>query len=184
MNFFNILNSDGATQSFEYAKEKSEKIANQYLVAIETYKNKTANLNSTMEEIESTFKVLARGLKDYQAKTDSNIDVFLEIEGKKNMFSVSFFIFYILIIIVVFALIVKKYKEPVIYISNIVLLTIPILIVVSGIISIYFFIYTDFCYSIHSAIYENNFPVYNKGVGKIVSCFNSVNIKLNSFWMI
>jgi hypothetical protein len=173
-----ILCSKGASESFEFAKEKSEKLANQYLVAFETYKNKTANLNSTSEEIESTFKTLAGGLKDYQDKTDTNIDVFLEIEEKKNLFSVFFFIFYILIIVLILALIFKKFKEPVIYISNIVLLTIPILIVLSGIVSIYFFIYTDFCYSIHSAIYEDNFPVYDKGIGKIVSCFNSVFIIL------
>jgi hypothetical protein len=131
-------------------------------------------LNSTSEEIESTFKTLAGGLRDYQANTDQNIDVFLEIEEKKNLFSVVFFIFYILIIVIVLALIIKKLKAPVIYISNVVLLTIPILIVLSGVVSIYFFIYTDFCYSIHAAIYDGNFPVYNKGVGKIVSCFNSV----------
>lgn len=131
------------------------------------------------------FKTLAGGLKDYQEKTETNIDIFLEIEEKKNTFSVFFFIFYILIIVLVLALILKKFKEPVIFISNIVLVTIPILIVLSGIVSIYFFIYTDFCYSIHSAIYEDNFPVYNKGIGKIVSCFNSVfiNFYKNRFFI-
>jgi len=113
-------------------------------------------------------------LQVYKEKTDKNIDKFLEIEGKKNMFSVILFIFYILIILIVLVLIIKKYKEPVIYISNVVLLTIPILFIVSGVITIYFLTYTDFCYSIHSAIYDSNFPVYNKGIGKIVSCFNSV----------
>ena len=141
---------------------------------METYKNKTSDLSLTSEEIKSSFKTLAEGLAIYKNKTETNIDIFLGYEEKKNMFSVFFFIFYLLIIFLVLALTIKKYKEPVIYMSNLVLLTIPILIVLSGIISIYFFIYTDFCYSIHSAIYENNFPVYNLGIGKIVSCFDSV----------
>jgi len=141
---------------------------------LETYKNKTSDLSLTSEEIKSSFKTLAEGLAIYKNKTETNIDIFLGYEEKKNMFSVFFFIFYLLIIFLVLALTIKKYKEPVIYMSNLVLLTIPILIVLSGIISIYFFIYTDFCYSIHSAIYENNFPVYNLGIGKIVSCFDSV----------
>jgi len=141
---------------------------------LETYKNKTFDLSLTSEEIKSSFKTLAEGLAIYKNKTETNIDIFLGYEEKKNMFSVFFFIFYLLIIFLVLALTIKKYKEPVIYMSNLVLLTIPILIVLSGIISIYFFIYTDFCYSIHSAIYENNFPVYNLGIGKIVSCFDSV----------
>jgi hypothetical protein len=141
---------------------------------LETYKNKSFYLSLTSEEIKSSFKTLAEGLAIYKNKTETNIDIFLGYEEKKNMFSVFFFIFYLLIIFLVLALTIKKYKEPVIYMSNLVLLTIPILIVLSGIISIYFFIYTDFCYSIHSAIYENNFPVYNLGIGKIVSCFDSV----------
>lgn len=147
-------------------------------MALETFKNKSSDLKLTAnsEDLESIFRTLTGGLQEYQEKTDQNIDVFLDIEEKKNMFSVVFFIFYILIIILVVALIIKKYKEPVIYISNIVLLTVPVLIVLSGIVSIYFFIYTDFCYSVHTAIYEDNFPIYNKGIGKIVSCFNSVNL--------
>jgi hypothetical protein len=43
-----------------------------------------------------------------------------------------------------------------------------------GLLASYFFIYSDLCDAVHGAIYENEFPIYNKGLGVLVSCFDAV----------
>jgi len=130
------------------------------------------NLNNT--DVEEIYLKLKLGLGLYRNDTNYYLDKFINIENKKNLFSILLFIIYSCMIILIFYLVMKKNREPVIYLSNIVFCTVPLLIIACGLISIYFFIYSDFCVSIHSAIYNDNFPIYNKGIGKMVSCFDKV----------
>lgn len=142
------------------------------------FRNKSSSYFNFSQDFGETFTKLVLELKDYRNQTNNKIDIFFKWENEKNWFSMILFFFYIIIIMIVLFLIFKKLKDPVVFISNVVFLTIPLLIVISGFICIYFLIYTDFCHSIYSAIYNDDFPVHNKGIGQIVSCFNSVYIFL------
>jgi hypothetical protein len=45
-----------------------------------------------------------------------------------------------------------------------------------------YFIYSDICQEVYEAIYENKFPIDNKGMGYLVSCFDSATkASLHSF---
>jgi hypothetical protein len=41
------------------------------------------------------------------------------------------------------------------------------------VITSYYFIYSDLCQEIHDTIYQNKFPIADKGLGYYVSCFDS-----------
>lgn len=154
--------------------DKSEKISTKYVETLKKFEINSTKFFNHSEDLNRTLNALTSGLEVYKEKTDGNINIFFEFEERKNIFSVILFIFYVLMIFIVILLFIKKFKHPINFISNAVTFTIPLLIVLAGVIAIYFFIYSDFCSSIHDSIYEDYFPIYDKGIGKIVSCFSSV----------
>ena len=99
----------------------------------------------------------------------------------KVTISIILMVCFTLVILLYCFLAYKKLKNILDIISNIVFFTIPIIIAILGLITIYFMITFDFCNSIHSSIYKDHFPIYNKGVGKFSNCFDSVIILIIFF---
>jgi len=146
-----------------------------------SFQNNLTNSNvvSMSKESDSILKGLTLGLEQYKNLTQSNVEILLKIEKKNFLFSGLLFLFYIVIFVLALFAIIKKYKVALELISYLVLITVPLLIFICGVLSVYFFIHSDFCNSIHTAIYKDHFPIYNKRIGKIISCFNSViNLEL------
>lgn len=94
--------------------------------------------------------------------------------GVKNTISMAMIIFFALVTCMFVFFFIKKMKEAIDFLSNIVFVTIPGFLLITAVITIYFMITFDFCNSIHSSIYEGNLPIYNKGVGRIMNCFDAV----------
>ena len=85
-------------------------------------------------------------------------------------------IFYSVVFLFVIYCTIKNRKQPVIFFSYLTLFTVPIILCIIGFYSIYYSICCDFCNSIHTSIYDNHFPINDKGIGKLFSCFSNVNI--------
>ena len=160
--------------SLSYSQEKTKNITNINLERINNFVNIMAGIKKLSPEGKDAMNTLKKGIKSYTNSTTHYSDLFRSHEGTKDTISIVMVIFFIVIIVLYCFLTFKKLKEPMDFISNITFVTIPMFLGFTGVIAIYFMITFDFCNSIHSSIYKDQRPIYNKGVGKLFNCFDSV----------
>lgn len=67
----------------------------------------------------------------------------------------------------------KNMVRSALAISLLILFTIPLIMFLQVINTNYFFLISDLCDSINQAIYENNMPIYGKGLGWLSHCHSS-----------
>lgn len=134
------------------------------------------DISSFSDEGKEAFETFSNGIESYKNITTKNTNIFKSKENIKDTINYIMIGFFSILIILFFIFFWKKIRGPIDFISNIVFVTIPLVLVITGILIIGFMIAFDFCNSIHASIYENDFPIYGKGLGKLFNCFDSVII--------
>lgn len=129
--------------------------------------------NSVYKFDETNFKNLTDGVKMYQDNNKERMDFMDSFEGSRNLFNLLIFFFFLLIILISLLCFFKRWPVVLLVLSIVLLFTLPLILFFQGATASYYFVYSDFCDSIHDAMYENQFPVYNKGLGYFLSPFDA-----------
>lgn len=145
-----------------------------YLNKLNSFVNKIEKIKEFSEEGKEAFQGVSKGIYLYSNLTNSFLEALQYHNNQKDLISIILLVFFIITILLYCFLAYKKLREVMDIVANVVFFTIPILFVVTGLITVYFMIIFDFCNSVHSGIYKDHFPIYNKGVGKLTNCFDSV----------
>lgn len=66
-----------------------------------------------------------------------------------------------------------KWQMPERILTVVMLFTIPGFIVFEGYNASYFFYYSDLCIAVHGALYDEEFPVADQGLGYLYNCFSA-----------
>lgn len=136
--------------------------------------NVTVLLQADFNTIDlDNFNALSSGLKTYVNTTSFRLDNANGWENRRSLITVLIFVFYLLVIAFVFVGFFKRWSNFLLGMSILLLFSLPVILLFEGVITTYYFIYSDVCQEVHDAIYENKFPISDKGLGFFVSCFNS-----------
>lgn len=164
----------GFKDSFEQVLDSADKIKEKY--------NEITELKSSIEAINKekfdveNFDYLQSGVERYYTSVKTTSSLFNVFEQIRNLYTVLLFVFYIIIFLLSLLAFFKNWPKWILAFSVILLFTIPMVILYTGFLGSYFFLYSDFCGSVYSAIHENEMPIYGKGLGYITSCFDIVKL--------
>ncbi len=125
---------------------------------------------------EENFKQFYTGFSDKFMETENIIDNFISYENVRNMYTILFFIFYVLVFGLSIFAFLKRRSNWILAFSIILLFTLPFILLYTGLLGSYFFIYSDLCDSVYDAIYKNQIPIYGKGLGYLTSCYDIVRM--------
>jgi hypothetical protein len=123
---------------------------------------------------EENFKILKTGLSKNTNKTIETADKFMTVENSRSLYTILLFVFYIIIFALSIAAFFKRWPNLILALSIVLLLTLPLILLYTGLLTSYFYLYSDCCGDVYSAIYENEMPIHGKGLGYITSCFDMV----------
>ncbi len=154
---------------------KANSIADAYST---NYTYKLGNLTNEIDALQlsydkPTYTKLSSGVLYAASESYNHMDITYEIETERNLISILIFVAYLIMIGLAFLGFIKRWPKFLLGLSISLMLSIPLLLLFEGMTATYYFVYSDMCESVHSAMYENQFPVYNKGMGYFASCFNA-----------
>ncbi len=95
------------------------------------------------------------------------------LENERNLTIIITFVFYLLIAALSLLGFRKRWPGFLLFLSIILLFTLPVLIAFGGLIASHYFIYADFCEDVYDAVYNNKFPVFDRRIGYLTSCFSA-----------
>lgn len=141
--------------------------------------NLVTKINSTNKYTidADSFDTLQKGLLDYAPRQNQRIETTYSYEKFRGLLTYLFFSFYIVLIGLSFLAFKKQWAKTLLALSILFLCTLPIILLFEGVTSIYFLVYADVCGAVSGAMYENQFPINNRGIGYFVSCFDVVSKK-------
>ena len=171
-----IKSNSSINSSFENA-QKQLKNFNKFFAPLNSFVKK---YNSTEAKLpnENLMNFFYNSLNKDLKKEQKNTNDALNRENTRNLLTIFLYIISILIFIgsVIFYMIRKE--KFLMYLSLFTLFLIPSLIIFAGYTSKFYFYYSDLCQSVNGAIYKNEFPVTNKGLGYYINC---LDLKTKSF---
>ena len=144
---------------------------NDYIPALE---NLTQLVNTKLGGIDQeNFDKFKLGILSYRNETQSSVGYLMQWENKRSLTTILIFLFYLSVCGMSFYAFFKRKPNFLLFLAMLLLFSIPLLLVFQGLLANYYFFYSDTCQAVHDAIYENQFPVKNDGLGYYVSCFGS-----------
>jgi hypothetical protein len=152
-------------------------------VSNDIYDNKLKDLLETKNLIESAIGIkfdkdnietLSSGIERYKNTTIAKAKFIDKWEDSRNVYTIVLFIFYQFLYVIAIYGFLKRIPNVLLTISIILIFSLPMVIFFEGLLASYFFVYSDLCDAVHGAMYENEFPIYNKGIGVLVSSFDAV----------
>jgi len=182
-----IKSNSSINSSFENA-QKQLKNFNKFFAPLNSFVKK---YNSTEAKLpnENLMNFFYNSLNNDLKKEQKNTNDALNRENTRNLLTIFLYIISILIFIgsVIFYMIRKE--KFLMYLSLFTLFLIPSLIIFAGYTSKFYFYYSDLCQSVNGAIYKNEFPVANKGLGYYINCLDlktksslfSINYQISFF---
>ncbi len=136
-------------------------------------KVKDAKLGINFDEI--NFNILVTGLQKDLNHTITVSDDYFGYENIRNILTILLFVFYVIICIFSVFAFFKRRSNWILTCSIILLFTIPVLVFYTGLLTSYFYFYSDLCDSVYSAIYDTKMPIHGRGLGWLTSCFDIVS---------
>ena len=174
-----IKSNNSINSSFKNAQKQLKNFNNFYYNLnsfIKKYNSTTEKILPNEKLMKSFFNSLNNDLKNEQKNTKNT----LNRENTRNLLTIFLYIITIFIFIgSIFFYIIRKEKF-LMFLSIFTLFLIPILIIFAGFTSKFYFFYSDLCQSVNGAIYKNEFPVSNKGLGYYINCLD-LKTKSNLF---
>ena len=113
------------------------------------------------------------GLSLYYANTISRLNYITTFEEKRNLYMILTLTFYILVAFLSIVANRRRWPGFILFLSIVLLLTLPVLIAFSGFLAAHYFVQADFCENVYDAMYNDYFPVYDRRIGYYVSCFSA-----------
>lgn len=158
-------------------KQSSVNIYSEQLQAINNLtvylENNSQNLpNITLEISKDNLNKMNSGMGLFYTNTISRIGDLISKDNLRHLYVMLIVTFYVLIIIITVIAIRKRWHGFILFLSVIIILSLPVLIAFSGLIASHFFAQADFCKNVYDAIYNGSFPVNDKRLGYYVSCFS------------
>lgn len=166
---------------------------------IKTTEDMIAPLESLIQEVKSEKDVPTQFDDGLLQKFKDNIDAYvigakdrtneaIRSENLRNTTTILIFVGYLLIIILTLLSFFFKWQIVLMLLSILILFSIPAMCVFDGYTARFYFYYSDLCGKVHSAMYENEFPVANQGLGYYINCLErqtkaqlySINYQLNN----
>lgn len=120
---------------------------------------------------EENLNVLYNGLVDYNNKTSTRTEDAQAWENKRSLIAILIFVFYLIVFILSLVAFFRRWPSFLLGLSLVLLFSLPALLFFEGITASYYFIYSDLCQSVHDAMYENKFPIADRGLGYFINCF-------------
>jgi uncharacterized membrane protein len=136
-----------------------------------------STLNLTFDE--DNIEILKNGLTKYKNTTVAKAKFIDRWEDTRNIYTIVLFVFFLFLYVFAFYGYLRRIPNLLLVVSIILLFSIPMIIFFEGLLASYFFVYSDLCDAVYGAMYQNEFPIYNKGLGVLISGFDGVNILLN-----
>ena len=118
-------------------------------------------------------KRLDEGLTTYANNIIKRMSVTASWENNRSYISIIIFAFYLVVSGLAFLGFFKGKPSFLLGLSIILLFSLPIIIIFEGVLTTYYFIYSDACQDVHDAIYQNKFPIAEVGFGFLTSCFTA-----------
>lgn len=132
------------------------------------------NQNIEYQLNQNNIKIIEEGLIKYDSDIEARMDSINHEENLRNMFDVFLFIFYIFCIITCFISYRKRWTKAILITYLLMLSSLPVIFLLEGYDANYFLIYSDLCEGVYGAMYQNENPLYNKGIGFLTNGFDSV----------
>jgi hypothetical protein len=110
----------------------------------------------------------------YKNTTHKNTDKLYQRESLRELITLLVFFFYLGVLLLTFVGFFKRWPTLILTLSILLLISLPGLLIFEGYNSIFFLVYSDMCDAVHGAIYENQFPIYQRSLGYFASCFDIV----------
>lgn len=154
----------------------SDAIVDVHLYAINNLSSTIAAQNVSYKFDADNLATLASGLNDYNNSTDTKLSAMTSSEYIRNLSNILFFIFYLIIIAFTFICYRKRWTKGILSLYIIALLSLPTIFIVEGYNANFFFVYADLCEGIYGAMYQSQTPIYDRGIGYLSSCFDSVSL--------
>lgn len=157
-----------------------------------------ASLNSSMEQIKSTedmisplssaieainndkttsikidddlYKQFKSGIDNYVVIANNRTNEAISSENMRNTATILIFTAYLIVIILIFLSFFMKWQSVLALLAILVLFSISGMLVFEGYITKFYFYYSDMCGKVYTAMYENEFPVANQGIGYYINC--------------
>jgi len=124
-------------------------------------------------QLEENFKEFSDLLTSEINESSANIDDMKKLEIIRNVLNILLFVYMLILIGLGFLFYYKKFRISAFVISILLLFTIPVIMFLEANNINYYFIITDMCDSINQSIYNNQIPIYGKGLGWITNCHSS-----------
>ena len=134
---------------------------------IQTVKNEKDIPIQFDDELFQKFKT---GIDSYVIGANNRTNEAISSENLRNTTTILIFVGYLLIIILTLLSFFFKWQIVLMLLSILILFSIPAMIVFDGYTARFYFYYSDLCGKVHSAMYQNEFPVANQGLGYYINC--------------
>lgn len=134
----------------------------------------SSGFNYTLNQ--ENLDVLNNGLINYNNETSIKAAKLKSSEYLRNLFNILLCAFYVAAVLLSFLAYRKRWPKFILVLYIFLLISLPVIFIVDGFNAVYFLMYADLCEGVHGSIYENQTPIYNKGIGYLTSCFDKVNI--------
>lgn len=135
--------------------------------AIDAIKNDKTTSIKIDEELYTQFK---SGIDNYVLVANNRTNEAISNENMRNTVTILIFTAYLIIIVLTFLSFFMKWQSVLTLIAILVLFSISFMLVFEGYITKFYFYYSDMCSKVYSAMYENEFPVANQGLGYYINC--------------
>ena len=118
--------------------------------------------------MENFKKSIDKYISDSKIRTEQMIDD----ESARNVWLILLYVYYLLLLISGYVAFFLKMEKVESVLAILAFFTIPAMIIFEGYNTKFYFFYSDICGTVHGALYEEEFPVANLGLGYYFNCFD------------
>ena len=165
--FINSISSAKLTTDIETNLSHENSYIDNIISLGEDLKTKKKLSESTFNDI---YKLSQTEVKKELNTSNTNLNDIDKIIIARSLLNLFLFLYFVCLVIAGFVCYYYKKENGVLTVSVLILLNLPLIVFISAINSSFFFVSADLCDSTYNAIYTNEMPVYNKGIGWFANC--------------
>jgi hypothetical protein len=163
-----IQSNRSINSSFDNAQDQLNNF-NKFYNPLKSFIDKNPSSELPNESLLKSFK---SSLENDLNNEHENTNDTLNRENARNILTILLYILTIGIFVASIILYMFRKEKLLMYLNIFTLFLIPSLIIFTGYTAKFYFYYSDLCDSVNGAIYQNEFPVTNKGLGYYINCLN------------